>query len=270
MEGRSVKRIDLHRTGVRLALLTSGLVALSLSGCAAVTTAVRNGHEAQQAYYAGVAHFNGKDYAAAVPPLERALRLDATLDSARAYLAWSYYQLADFPRATRQFRLALARQPQWPGLHDGLGWTRYHAGRYQLALDAFREAVALDPNYRDAQVGVAYALFALERYEEARPLLATLVREGEKTFFQPARPDVEDVRARYAWTLFYLDDFQEAQAQFLRGLAAQPTWAGLHNGLGWTVLRLGDRAVAQRSFRQALALRPNFDDARQGLVLAQR
>jgi tetratricopeptide (TPR) repeat protein len=265
-----VKRIDLHRTPVRFAVLAFGLVAVLLSGCTAVTTAVREGHESQQAYYSGVAHFTAKDYAAAVAPLERAVSLDPTLDSARAYLAWTYYELADYPRATRQFRLALARQPQWPGLHDGLGWTRYYAGRYHIAMDAFREAIALDPNYRDARVGLAYALFALGRYDEARPLLETLVREGEKTLFSSALPDVEDVRARYAWTLFYLDDFQGARTQFLQGLAAHPTWAGLHNGLGWSVLRLGDRAGAQRSFQQALALRSDFDDARQGLVLAQR
>jgi Flp pilus assembly protein TadD len=265
-----VNRFDVQRTSGRFAFLALGLVTLLLSGCTAVTTAVRDGHESQQAYYAGVAHFEAKNYGAAVAPFERAVSLDPTFDSARAYLAWTYYEVADYPQATRHFRLALARQPQWPGLHDGLGWTRYYAGRYHLAMESFGEAIALEPKYRDARVGLAYSLFALERYTEARPLLEALVREGEKTLFGSALPDEEDVRARYAWTLFYLDDLHGAQAEFLRGLAARPNWAGLHNGLGWTVLRLGDRAGAQRSFKQALALRSDFDDAQQGLVLAQR
>jgi Flp pilus assembly protein TadD len=271
MEGRAVKRIDSRdRTPVHLTLVAIGLVALLLSGCAGVTTAVRNGYEAQTAYQAGLAHHAANDYAAAVPALERAVQLDPTLDDARTHLAWSYYELGDAAQSARQFRLALARQPRWPGLHDGLGWSRYRAGRYHIALDAFREALALDPEYRDAQIGTAYSLFALGRYAEARPILATLVSAGEKTLFRPALSDLESVRARYAWTLFYLEDYRGAQAQFLRGLAARPGWAGLHNGLGWTVLRLGDHVAAQRSFQQALALRPAFDDAQQGLMLAKR
>lgn len=252
----------------RVALVTLGI--LALAGCAGLETALRNGHAAEQAYHAGLARYAARDYAAAVPRFERALQLDDTFDDARAYLAWSDYMLGRYAEATREFRLGIERQPTWAGLHAGLGWSRYRTGRHRIAVDAFRQALALAPDYRDAQLGLAYALFAGERYAEARPLLATLVRDGEPAMFRPALGDVEEIRARYAWTLFHLGDFAGARAQFRQGLAAHPDWAGLHNGLGWASLRLGERSVATASFRQALALRPDLDDARQGLTLASR
>jgi tetratricopeptide (TPR) repeat protein len=137
-------------------------------------------------------------------------------------------------------------------------------------MKAFQDALALDPQYRDAAVGEAYSLYALERYDEARPLLARLVREGEGGGFQSPLADVDEVRARYAWTLFYLDDYAGARAQFAKALAAHPDWAGLHNGLGWASLRLGDRARAAESFRRALGLRADLQDAQEGLALTMR
>jgi Flp pilus assembly protein TadD len=81
---------------------------------------------------------------------------------------------------------------------------------------------------------------------------------------------VEEVRSRLAWTLFYLKEYEKAQGQFQKGVAARPDWYGLHNGLGWTYLRLGDRVKARESFQRALQLRPDFADARTGLAQARR
>jgi tetratricopeptide (TPR) repeat protein len=244
------------------------VTALTLSGCAGIMNEARNGYAAQRAYEAGHAHYAASDYDVAIPLLTRAVALDPTFDDARAYLAWSHYRRGEYAQATREFRVGLQRQPSWAGLYDGLGWSRYRVGRHHLALDAFTQALALDPNYRDAQAGRAYSLFALERYAEARPQLERLLREGEGLGFQTPLEDVEDIRARYAWTLFYLGEYAAAEKQFAAGVAAHPDWAGLHNGLGWARLRRHDLASAVASFRRALELRPDLADAREGLELA--
>lgn len=262
---RSLFQARFHRV-----LLTMGFAALVLTGCASTMAKLQVSHDAQRAYEAGLARYEAADYKAAVSHFERALALDAAFDDARAYLAWSHYSLGAYTPATRQFRLALERKPDWPGLHDGLGWSRYQVGHYQLALESFERALALDPPYRDAQVGRAYTLYMLERYREARDLLANLVREAEGLGPKTRAADLEPIRARYAWTLFYLRDYPAAREQFTRGVAAHPDWAGLHNGLGWTYLRLGDRARAAQSFQRALALRKDFADAQEGLALARR
>jgi len=249
-------------------------LAVSVVGCgttmAQVSTALQQAYEAQRAYGRGLDRYHAKDYAGAIPYFQRALQLQPSLDDAEAYLAWSYYHSGNYARATFHFRQAIARQPKWEGLYDGLGWSRYRVGRYHLALDAFREALALDPRYRDAGVGYAYSLFELGRYAEALPHLERLTREGEGSMGQSPAADLDEVRSRLAWTLFYLGEYIKARDQFLKGIASRPDWYGLHNGLGWCYLRLGDRAKARASFQRALQLQPNYADAREGLALAGR
>lgn len=195
-------------------------------------------------------------------------RSACSFDDAEAHLAWSYYQTGQYTQATRHFRQAIARQPRWEGLYNGLGRSRYRVGRYHLAVEASQEALGLDPRYRDAAVGLAFSLFELGQYAEALPHLERLTREGEGNALQTSTKDVEEVRSRLAWTLFYLGRYERARDQFTRGITARPNWYGLHNGLGWSYLRLGDAARARESFRRALRLRPDLADAKEGLVRA--
>lgn len=239
---------------------------LLLGGCAGTMAMVQESFQAQRAYDAGLSRYQAKDYAGAIAQFQRAVTLDPKFDDAEAQLAWSYYHTEQHLLATRHFRQALVRQPQWPGLYDGLGWSRYRLQRYHLALEAFQQAVALDPSYRDARVGVAYTLFTLERYAEAFPLLDRLTREAEGNGLRNASPDLEQVRSRYAWTLFYFGDYQKARDQFAKAVAARPDWAGLHNGRGWTFLRMGNRQKAGEHFEYALKLQPELADAKEGLA----
>jgi tetratricopeptide (TPR) repeat protein len=102
--------------------------------------------------------------------------------------------------------------------------------RYYLALDAFRQALAIDPKYRDANIGYAYALFELGRYAEALPHLERMMREGEGGAFRSPFPTL----SVFAGTpgRFYLGITSAREASFVKGVAARPDWAGLHNGLG--------------------------------------
>jgi tetratricopeptide (TPR) repeat protein len=226
--------------------------------------------EAQRSYDAGLERYSAREYQAALPHLQHALALAPAFNEAESHLAWSYYYLGEYVQAARHFRQAILRQPKWEGLYNGLGWTRYRVGRYHIAVGAFQQALSLDPDYRDARIGLAFSLFEQGEYAQALPSFARLTREGEGGFFRAAAADVEEVRGRYAWTLYYLGQLEQARRQFEKGLGVHPEWYGLHNGLGWTSLRLGDRARARRHFERALALRPDFRDAQEGLQTLDR
>ena len=260
------KRGRMVALGVALVLLCAGCSGLTSQASERFTQA----RQAQGSYHDGLARYEAQDYRGAIPHFARALAYDPAFDDAEAHLAWSYYYVGQYPEATRHFRQALVRQPQWAGLHAGLGWSRYRVGRYHLAIDAFQAALALDPRDREAAVGRAYALFELGRYAEALPYLARLTREGEGNAFQRPTPDLDEVRSRFAWALYYGGHYGQARDEFLKGLAARPTWYGLHNGLGWTQLQLGERAKARASFQRALQLKADLADARQGLAQATR
>jgi tetratricopeptide (TPR) repeat protein len=252
-----------RRSALGLALI------VLLAGCSGLSQQWTQAWQAQRSYHDGLARYEAKDYRGAIPYFARALAHDPAFDDAGAHLAWSYYYVGDYPQATRHFRQALARQPRWEGLHTGLGWSRYRAGRYHVALEAFQAALALDPRYRDAAVGRVYALFELGRYAEALPQLEQLTREGA-FYFPDGNSDVEEVRSRYAWCLYYTGGYQQARDEFAKGLQARPKREGLHSGLGWTYLKLGDRAKARESFQRALQLDPDYADARAGLAEANR
>jgi tetratricopeptide (TPR) repeat protein len=250
------------------------VLALLLSGCSGMLSQVserfEKGRRAQISYNDGLELYQAKDYARAIPQFERALAFQPDFDDAEAYLAWSYYHIGKYPQATRHFLQVISRQPRWEGLHNGLGWSRYRLGRYHLAIEAFQEALDLDPRYREAVVGLAYSLFELGRYAEALPHLERLTREGEGHALQSPTQDVEEVRSRFAWALYYVGQYGRAREEFTKGIAARPSWFGLHNGLGWTLLKLGDRANARASFQRAVKLKSDFTDAREGLAQAKR
>jgi tetratricopeptide (TPR) repeat protein len=244
-------------------------IAVLLAGCA-LSDQFRDQRQAQVAFDEGLQRYEARDYAGALPHLQRALMLRPTFDEAEGYLAWSEYYLARYAEAALHFRQVITRQPRWAGLYDGLGWTRYREGRYHIALQAFQQALDIGATDRDALIGSAFSLFELGQYREARPLLERLTQEGKATAFRTPAQDLEDVRSRYAWTLFYLGEYEQARAEFARGLVVHPEWYGLYNGLGWSQLRIGDRAGARASFERALKLQPKFADAREGLEQARQ
>lgn len=250
------------------------ILGLALVGCAEtrsqVKTTFREGRVAKQHFDAGTVKYRAGDYADAVPLFQRTLSLDPRYYEAEIYLGWSHYHLGQYPEATRHFRQVATRQPRWEGAWNGLGWSQYRARQHQEALAAFQEAVSLDPEYREAAVGLAYSLFELRKYREALPHLHRLTREGAYLYFPDPNSDVEDVRSRYAWCLYYVGQYEKARVEFMKGLQARPKWHGLHNGLGWTYLKLGDRARARESFQRALRLDPDYADARAGLTEASR
>lgn len=253
-----------------LVTILSLVLGLGLTGCASTWSKVGQNWNAQRSYGEGLNRYEQGDYARAIPLFQRALTLDRTFDDAASHLAWSYYHTGKYSDAARQFEQAIARQPRWEGLYDGLGWSQYQQGRYEVAVRQFQHALGLDRTYRDAGVGLAYSLFELRRYAEALPHLERLTREAGGSGMGSPTADLDGVRSRLAWTLFYLGEYAKAKEQFTKGLASRPDWYGLHNGLGWSYLKLGDKTRALASFRRALELKPDFGDAKEGLSLASR
>jgi tetratricopeptide (TPR) repeat protein len=259
--------------GTLLAFLGSGMVValLALGPLAegqGVLESLRRGVLAQNAFRQGKALYDARDYEKARERFSEAVALEPHHDEAQALLGWSEYFLGEYRAAAISFKTALQRQPTWEGLYDGLGWSRLRLRRYHLASEAFRAALDLNPDYVDAMIGLGSAQFELARYEAALPPLQTAMRRLEPMVGEePA--DLHGVRAKVAWSLFYLGRYGDALGLFQRALRARPDWHGLHNGVGWCQLKLGRKDDARASFQRALSLNPGYEDALEGLRQAR-
>ncbi len=250
------------------AFLAAGLAGALLLAAAAeaqgLLESFQRGVRAQAAFTRGRTLYAAGDYRGARERFEEALALDPEHDHARALLGWTQYFLGEYRAAIITFKTTLRRQPTWSGLYDGLGWSRFRLGRYHLAIEAFRAALDQDPDYTDALIGLGSAQFELGRYEAARGPLERALRQL-RPLVGPEPPELANVRARTAWTLYYLGRYREALALFEEGIRATPDWSELHNGAGWAYLKLGEKARARAAFERALVLRPGYEDALEGL-----
>ena len=73
------------------------------------------------------------------------------------------------------------------------------------------------------------------------------------------------LRAKIAWSLYYLERYREALAMFIRASLAAPGSHQLQVGMGWCYLRLGQKADAQDAFQRAMRTEPNDEIVREGL-----
>ncbi|MBI3457671.1 MAG: tetratricopeptide repeat protein [Candidatus Rokubacteria bacterium] len=254
----------------RAAFVVAALAAAILIGVGSPTEAqsvfegFRRSVRAQDAFARGKVLYEARDYEGARERLGEALTLDPNHDEARALLGWSQYFLGEYRAAIITFKAAIQREPAWEGHYSGLGWSRLRLKRYHLATEAFRAALDHNPDYVDAMIGLGTSQFELGRYEAALAPLQTALRRLEPLVGrEPA--ELPEVRAKVAWTLYYLGRYREALALFERGVRATPDWHGLYNGLGWCYLKLGQKPEARAAFQRALTLKPGYEDALEGL-----
>jgi TolB-like protein len=117
-----------------------------------------------------------KNTAAAIPHLERALRLDANFAPAHAQLAiamtlYTGYTPAERHTAIEHLNRALALEPDLAEAHAGRAMLANHGKDFESAVAHAHKALASNPNYIDAMRWLANALHGLGRTEESETLL---------------------------------------------------------------------------------------------------
>lgn len=100
--------------------------------------------------------------------IDTALRLDPDLSAAhRAHASLLSDLDLDHPAAEAELRRAAELAPQDPRVLGALGWKTAEMGRPEEALDLTRKAIALDPLFLLVRQGLAGELMMLGRYDEA-------------------------------------------------------------------------------------------------------
>jgi tetratricopeptide (TPR) repeat protein len=251
----------LEEAGDRPARVVSAASSISTPGA---FQALPQSSPAESSYARGSALLEARNYAEAREHLADATLLYPEHDRARALLAWCDYLLGDFRAAVAGFKTALRRQPTWEGLHNGLGWSRLRLGRPHLAAAAFRPALERNPEYVDALHGLGSALLQVGHYDAALMTLQKALQES-RPLIGDGPPETAVIRAKIAWSLYYLERYGEALAAFTTASLASPDSPQLHAGKGWCYVKLGQKDDARAAFQRALDLRPDDDVMREAL-----
>src|SRR5262249_11310842 len=170
----------------------------------------------------------------------------------------------DFRGAAVSFKSALRHRPAWEGLHNGLGWSRLRLGRFQLAATSFQSALDKNHDYVDALNGLGSAQFERGNYEAALPSLEEAL-QGSRRALSAEPAEVTTLRGKIAWSLYYLERYREALANFIRASLAAPDSHQYQVGMGWSYLKLGQKDDARAAFKRAQKLGPTDETVREGL-----
>ena len=162
--------------------------------------------------------------------------------------------------AIRQFRAAIALQPDFAGARSNLGVLLAAEGRHDEALQLYEEALTADPRNPSALSNLGQELAMRGRLPDA---IENLRRSVEL--------DPWDANARYnlGTALASSGQMEEAIRELAEAIRLEPTNAMAHNNLGILLASSGRLDESIEHFRSALRLRPGFTEAAANLERAE-
>jgi tetratricopeptide (TPR) repeat protein len=203
------------------------------------------------------------------------------------------YQQGRHDLADREFRRALAEDPDNPSAHAFLALCLTDQDRHDEALHEAGEAVRLDPDMALCHYVRGRALLDLDRPREAEAAALEAIRlDPDDADYPGLLAAVELSRGRWpaaleaaerglaldpenAWcanlramALVQLGRRDEAAGTLGSALERDPENALTHANQGWALLHRGDHEGALVHFREALRIDPELEWARAGIVEA--
>jgi protein O-mannosyl-transferase len=156
-------------------------------------------------------------------------------------------QHGDIEGAIRQYRLAMAINPDSPIPHNNLGNALVACGRFDEAVAAFCKVLALSPEYASAHMNLSIALACRGHIEAA---------VGECRRAIALDPTNANAHNNLGIFLCRCGRFDAAVGEFRAALAIKPDHAGAHGNLGAALAQQGNMAEAMRHWNAAVKADP--------------
>jgi tetratricopeptide (TPR) repeat protein len=150
--------------------------------------------------------------------------------------------------ARQYYSHALSLKPDDAGLWNHLGNLLWQLERKDEAALHLQQAVTLNPRYWEAAHNCGMLLLELGRHAEAVKCFDVAEKLNPSAALYQMR----------AVCLSAVNRFEEAQADYEKSIALDPSLAETHNNLGLLHWRFGRLEQAFACFDRALALRPDF------------
>jgi tetratricopeptide (TPR) repeat protein len=224
-------------------------------------------------YLAHLARRKG-DLPRAAALFERAIELQPNEIAAAFWLGDIYLAQGNPDAAEPRFASVLERQPHSLSARYGLGRTALAKQQYRRAIEYLEDVLARDPQAAGAHYPLALAYSGLGDARNAERHLKQR-REHDILPADPLMVEIdqllESAQTFETVGLRALDrqDWDEAAAQFRRGLDLEPENAALRHRLGTALYMRGEHAAARAEFERILSTSPDFARAHYSLgVLA--
>ncbi len=163
-----------------------------------------------------------------------------------------------YKEAEREFRAAIAADPNNARAHGNLGSTLRMLGDTDRALEALQRSVDLDPDYAIAHFNLGTLWAALGRPDRATGRYARALAID---------PTLTECSFNYGNALRYLGEFEPAQQQYERVIEAAPSNGDARVQWLMCAIKLGQHEAALRQAREAITALPQ--DRRLAQILAR-
>lgn len=150
--------------------------------------------------------------------------------------------------AQQHYSQALSLKPNDAGLWNHLGNLLWQLGRKDEAALHLQQALKLNPQYWEAAHNRGMLLLELGRHAEAIKCFDAAEKLNSSAALYQMR----------AVCLSAVNRFEDAEADYEKSIALDPSLAETHNNLGLLHWRFDRLEQAFACFDRALALRPNF------------
>jgi tetratricopeptide (TPR) repeat protein len=187
----------------------------------------------------GGVYIEKRDYAAAMPPLKRAIELSPDLEAAQRLLGYALLAQGYATEAIPHLEKAHAE--------DALGIALLEAGKLPEAVTVLQKALAQNPD--DPEL--------LYYYGRASGLLSKQVFDQLEARF----PDSARAHQMMAQDYAVLRDVPAAEREFVEALRQRPQTAGLHLQLGELYARAQQWDRAEEQFRLETEIQPGSAEA---------
>jgi tetratricopeptide (TPR) repeat protein len=187
------------------------------------------------------------DPRAALPPIERAIRLDPKDASYRVNQGLGLSRLGRDAEAAAAYGSGLALRPAWPEALANRGGALRRIGRFDEALACFDEALALAPAAAEVHFNRSIVLLDLDRPQEA------LAAADRAVALTPGWPDAWGHRGHL---LRRLKRLEESLASHDQALTLEPVHFESRYNRALTLQDLKRLPEAVAGFEAAIALRP--------------
>ena len=173
-----------------------------------------------------------------------------------------FVSLGRYTESIREYEEALRLEPGQPEILSNLGVAWFQLGKTDEAMDFFARAIAIDPECVQAYNNRASALEQLGRGEEA---IADYRRVAA------IRPDSDEAHYNLGLALGGKGAYVEAIAEYREANRIRSDNAYARNNLGNALAALGRTGEAMREFERALEINPRLASAHNNLanLLAQ-